>query len=84
MVEWLRLLIFSALYCSSSLGWSLAWVTCETSQVLLAGDQVVFLRDLPFSPHLGIGLAQNECNNLDRPLHPNKKIIYILFCLSVL
>ena len=28
------------------------WVTCETSQVLLADGQVVFLGDLPFSPRL--------------------------------
>ena len=26
----------------------IAWVTCEKSQVLLAGGQVVFLGDLPF------------------------------------
>ena len=40
-------------------------ITCETSQVLLAGSQVFFLGDLPFSPHLTIDLAQNEWNNLD-------------------
>ena len=33
-----------------AVGSSLARVTCETSQVLLAGGQVVFLGDLPFSP----------------------------------
>ena len=27
-------------------------ITCETSQVLLAGGQVFFLRDCPFLPHL--------------------------------
>ena len=45
---------------------SLARVTCETSQVLLVGGQVVFLRDLPFLPHLMTDSAQNEWNNLDR------------------
>ena len=34
------------------MGSSLAQVTCETSQVLLAGGQVVVLGELPFSPHL--------------------------------
>ena len=43
----------------------LALVLCETSQVLLAGGQVVFLGDLPFSAHLTIDSAQNEWNNLD-------------------
>ena len=33
------------------MGWSLARVTCETSQVLLAGGQVFFLGDLPYLPH---------------------------------
>ena len=42
------------------MGSSLAQVTCEASQILLAGGLVVFLRDLPFSPHLMIDLAQNE------------------------
>ena len=61
MTEWLRPLIFSTLNHSSShrcgltaVGSSLAQVTCETSQVLLAGGQVVFLEDLPFLPHLAI------------------------------
>ena len=31
---------------------SLARVTCETRQVLLAGGQEVILKDLPFSPCL--------------------------------
>ena len=48
-----------------AVGSSLDRVTCETSQVLLVGGQVVFLGDLPFSPHLPIDSAQNECNNLD-------------------
>ena len=39
---------------------SLARVLCETSHVLLADGQVVFLGDLPFSPHLTIDSAQNE------------------------
>ena len=34
------------------MGSSPAQVTCETSQVLLAGGQVVFLGDLAFSPTL--------------------------------
>ena len=42
-----------------TVGSSLARVTCETSQVLLAGGQVVFLGVLLFSPHLMIDLAQN-------------------------
>ena len=62
VAEWLRLLTFSALNRSSShcCGSSLASVTCETSQVLLAGGQVFFRGDLPFSPNLTIDLAQNE------------------------
>ena len=39
---------------------SLAWVTCETGQVLLVGGQVVFHGDLPFSSFLMIDSAQNE------------------------
>ena len=39
---------------------SLARAKCETSQVLLAGGQVVFLGDLSFSPHLMIDSAENE------------------------
>ena len=52
---------------------SLARVTCETSQVLLAGGQVVFLGDLQFSSYLTIDSAQNKWNNLDGPLNPNGK-----------
>ena len=37
-----------------AVGSSLVRVTCETSHVLLAGCQVVFLRDLPLSPRLAI------------------------------
>ena len=44
----------------TTVGLSLARVTCETSEVLLAGGQVFFLGDLPFLPHLTIYLAQNE------------------------
>ena len=58
MAEWLRTLIFSTLLIT--VGSSLAQVTCETSQVLFAGGQKVFLRELPFSPNLTIDLAQNE------------------------
>ena len=42
------------------MGSSRARVTCETSQVLLAGDQVVILGYLPFSPHFTFDSAQNE------------------------
>ena len=53
------------LQCSKSLVisplWVLAWLgSRETSQALLAGGQVVFLGDLPFSPHLTTDLAQNK------------------------
>ena len=41
-----------------AVGSSLARVTCETSQVLLGGGQVVFLGDLPFLPYLTIDLTQ--------------------------
>ena len=44
----------------TAVGSSLAQIICETSQVLLAGGQMVFLGDLPFLPHLTIDLAQNE------------------------
>ena len=43
----------------AAVGSSLARVTCETRQFLLAGDQVVFLGDLPSSSHPTIGSAQN-------------------------
>ena len=39
----------------SGVGTSPALATCETSQVLLAGSQVVFLGVLPFLPHLLTG-----------------------------
>ena len=44
---------------------SMLWVhvyfgSCVTSQVLLAGGQVVFLGDLPFSLHLTTESAQKE------------------------
>ena len=42
------------------MGSSLARVTCGSSQVLLAGGQVVYLGDLPFLPHVAIDSAQNE------------------------
>ena len=45
----------------TAVGSSLARVyTCETSKVLLAGGQVVYLGDIPFSHHLTIDSAQNE------------------------
>ena len=68
MAEWLRKLIYGTLNCSLSDHpgfFSSARVTCETSQVLLVGRQVVFLGNLPFSPHLMIDSAQNESNDLD-------------------
>ena len=49
----------------TAVGSGVARVTCETSQVLLAGGQPVFLGDLTFTPHLTIASAQNECNDLD-------------------
>ena len=36
------------------------YLQCVTSHVLLAGGHVVFLLDLPFSPHLPNDSAQNE------------------------
>ena len=44
----------------TAVGSSLSRVTCETSHVLLAGGQVFFLQDLPFSPHFTIASVQNE------------------------
>ena len=44
----------------TAVGSSLARFTCESSQVLLAGGQVVYLGDLQFSPDLAIDSAQNE------------------------
>ena len=44
----------------ATVGSSLARVTCETSQVLLADGKVVLLGDRPFLTHLTIDLAQNE------------------------
>ena len=49
------------------MGSSLARVTCETSQILLASGQVFFLEDLPSSPRLTTDSAQNEWNNIDGP-----------------
>ena len=46
-------------YHLNAVGLSLAGVACQTSQVLLAGGQVGFLGDLPFSPHLRNDCAQN-------------------------
>ena len=60
VAEWL---IFRALNHSchlTAVGSSLAEVTCETSQVLLGGGQVVLLGDLVFSSCLPIDSAQNE------------------------
>ena len=62
MAEWLRTFIFRDLItrCLTTMGSSLAGVTCEISQVLLVGGQVVFLGDLPFWPHLMIDSAQKK------------------------
>ena len=46
-----------------AVGSSLIRVTCETSQVLLAGGQVVFLRDLPLSSHLAIEIILTDRKN---------------------
>ena len=56
------------------MGSSSARVTYGTSQVLLVGGQVVFLGDLPFSPHLTTDLAQNELNNINSPNHIKKPV----------
>ena len=48
-----------------AVGSILARVTYETSKVLLAGGQVGFLGNLPFSRHLTIDSAQNKWTNLD-------------------
>ena len=59
MAEWLKQLIFSARHLTT-VSSSLARVIYEISQALLAGGQVVFLGDLPFSPHPSINLAQKD------------------------
>ena len=64
------------------MGFSLARVTCEASQVLLAGGQVVFLGDLPFSPHLPIDPAQHEWNNIEKKLLQSTKWLIPLIPLS--
>ena len=84
MAQWLRPLIFSALNRSPShrCGFepSSGRVPCETRQVRFAGGQVVFLGDLPFSPHLAIDSAQ--MSEIIKPLptsthpHPKKKKKY--------
>ena len=68
--EWSRTLIFSALNRLSS--YCCGFEPSSTSQVLLGGGQVVFLRDLPFLPLLTIDSTQNEWNNPDGPENPNK------------
>ena len=62
VAKWLRMLIFSAQNRSSShrCGFKTNSVTCETSQGLLAGGQVVFLGDLSFLPHFTIDSSQND------------------------
>ena len=61
MAEWLGPLFFSALNHSSSHHCMFEPSSGHVRrQVLLAGGQMVFLRDLPFLPHLVIDLAQNE------------------------
>ena len=62
MVERLRPLIISAQNRSSSRRWGFEASSGHVGhkQVLLAGGQVFFLGDFPFSPHLLIDSAQNE------------------------
>ena len=69
MIEWLRPLIFSALNRSSSHCCGFERCSCHMWDTPSSACrwQVVFLRDLPFLPHLMIDLAQNEWNNLDGP-----------------
>ena len=67
VTEWLRPLIFAIL---NRLPSHRCWFEpcsghSETSQVLLAGGQVLFLGDLPFSPNLPIDSAQNEWKDLE-------------------
>ena len=57
-------------HCPTAGSSSLAPVTCEVSQVLLAGGHVFFPGDISFSP---LDSAQNELNNLDGPKIPIKK-----------
>ena len=58
------------------MGSSLARVICETSRVLLAGDQMVFLGDLPFSPTLRLTrLKMSEIILTGRKTQIRKKII---------
>ena len=61
------------------MGSSLARVTCETSQVVLAGGQVVFLGDLPFLPHLKIDSAQNPNQKEEREKMTLENIIFPSF-----
>ena len=68
VAEWLRPLTAKSRVISS-----FGFEPSETSQVLLAGGHVVFLGDLPFSPHLVTDSAQNEWNNLDGVKNAKKK-----------
>ena len=63
---------------------SLAQVTCETSQVLLAGSQVFFLGDLTFSPHLPIDSAQNEWNPQNQMLSEKTSKMLFFYQRSIL
>ena len=54
-------------------------VTYETNQVLLAGGHVVFLGDLPFSPHHTIDSAQNVGNKTGRKTQIKKKGFYGMY-----
>ena len=64
VAEWLKPLILGLKITRhlTAVGSSLARVTCDTSQVLLAGGQLFFLREFPFSLHLTTDSAQNEWN----------------------
>ena len=71
MAEWLRMLIFSALNHSSSQPCGFKPSSGHVRQTKFC-LQVFFLGDLPFLPHLTIDSAQNEWNNFDGQLNPNK------------
>ena len=66
VAEWLRPLILSALNHLSSQPCGFEPNSGHVSQAKFC-LQVVFLGDVPFSPHLLIDSAQNEWNNLDGP-----------------
>ena len=61
VAEWFRMLIFSALNRSSSHRCGFEPSSGHVrGQILLVADQMFFLRDLPFLPHLNSDSALNE------------------------